>query len=124
MKNKVIDRIQKLRREEPLDLDSLDEQQWLSKFDETGHWIVKPTEWRDPAAVVENSALGEALMACIGELPEKLRTLIIMRNIDGVETHELIDILNVSSANNLWVMLSRGREKLRSCIDTTWFKGA
>jgi RNA polymerase sigma-70 factor (ECF subfamily) len=64
------------------------------------------------------------MMACIGELPEKLRTLIIMRDIDGVETHELIDILNVSSPNNLWVMLSRGREKLRSCINRTWFKGA
>ena len=63
-------------------------------------------------------------MACIGELPEKLRTLIIMRDIDGFETHDLIDILNLSSANNLWVMLSRGREKLRSCLDTTWFKEA
>jgi RNA polymerase sigma-70 factor (TIGR02943 family) len=122
MKNKIVDRIRKLRREEPLDLDTLDEQEWQSKFDASGHWVVKPNEWGDPAAVVENSALGRAMMSCISKLPEQLRTLIVMRDIDGYETDELVEILNLSSANNLWVMLSRGREKLRTCLDRNWFK--
>ena len=123
LKNKFVDRIRKLRREEPLDLEILDEQEWQSKFDATGHWAVKPNDWGDPSTVVENSELGKAMMSCIGNLPEQLRTLIIMRDIDGYETKELLDILNLSSANNLWVMLSRGREKLRTCLDQTWFKG-
>ncbi len=64
------------------------------------------------------------MLKCIGELPEKLRTLIVMREIDGFKSDDLIDILGISSSNNLWVMLSRGREKLRSCLDRNWFKEA
>lgn len=62
-------------------------------------------------------------MSCIDDLPERLRTLIILRDIDGFDTPELLDVLNISSANNLWVMLSRGREKVRGCLDQRWFKG-
>lgn len=124
MKHKIVDRIRKLRREEPLDLETIDDGEWQSNFDETGHWRVAPSDWGDPASVIENTALGEAMMSCIAELPEKLRTLIVLRDIDGYDTQELIDILNLSSANNLWVMLSRGREKLRACLDTNWFRGA
>ena len=51
----------------------------------------------------------------------KLRTLIVMRDIDGYDSKELIEILNISSPGNLWVMLSRGREKLRTCMDENWF---
>ena len=81
-----------------------------------------PSAWRDPSRVLENDALGSAMMRCIEKLPEQLRTLIVMRDIDGFESQELLEILNISSANNLWVMLSRGREKLRTCMDKTWFR--
>jgi RNA polymerase sigma-70 factor (ECF subfamily) len=122
LKNKLIDRIRKLRREAPLDPDIVDDAEWQAKFDDTGHWVVAPTGWRDPSTVVENDALGDALMRCIARLPEQLRTLIVLRDIDGVDSRELIEILNISSTNNLWVMLSRGREKLRDCMDKTWFR--
>ena len=123
MKNKIIDRIRALRREDPLDPDLMDDADWQANFDATGHWRVAPSDWGDPSAVVENSALGEAMMTCIRNLPEKLRTLIIMRDIDGYDTPELIETLNLSSPNNLWVMLSRGREKLRECLNRNWFSG-
>lgn len=121
LKNKIIDRVRKFRREEPLDIDVIDNAEWQAKFDDTGHWVVPPSDWRDPSRVLENSALGNAMMRCIEKLPEQLRTLIVLRDIDGLESQELIDVLNISSANNLWVMLSRGREKLRVCMDRTWF---
>jgi RNA polymerase sigma-70 factor (ECF subfamily) len=121
LKNKLVDRIRKLRREAPLDPDVIDNAEWQAKFDDTGHWVVAPSAWRDPSSVLENEALGSAMMRCIAQLPEQLRTLIMLRDIDGYESQELIEILNISSANNLWVMLSRGREKLRVCMDKTWF---
>lgn len=124
LKNKLIDRIRKLRREAPLDPHVVDDAEWQAKFDDTGHWVVAPSGWRDPSTVLENDALGTALMNCIARLPEHLRTLIVLRDIDGFEAQELIEILNISSANNLWVMLSRGREKLRVCMDKTWFREA
>ena len=122
LKNKIVDRIRRQRREEPLDTGVIDDGEWQAKFDDTNHWIVKPTEWRDPSRVHENDALGVAMMDCIEKLPDKLRTLIVMRDIDGYDSKELIEILNISSANNLWVMLSRGREKLRTCMDRNWFQ--
>ena len=121
LKNKLIDRLRKQHREAPLDLEIVDDSDWQSKFDDTGHWIVKPNDWGDPSRVAENRALGNAIERCIEKLPEKLRTLIVMRDVDGVESEELIEILNISSANNLWTMLSRGREKVRSCMEQTWF---
>lgn len=124
MKNKIVDRIRKGHRESPLDLDQIDEQDWQAKFDSSNHWRVAPNDWGDPAKLTENTALGTALMSCIGKLPEQLRTLIVMRDIDGYETDELIDILNISSASNLWVMLSRSREKLRTCMEKNWFEGS
>ncbi|TDJ63241.1 MAG: sigma-70 family RNA polymerase sigma factor [Proteobacteria bacterium] len=124
MKHKIVDRVRKLHREQPLELDTVDEQAWQSRFDESGHWLVKPTDWGDPAATIENNALGTAIMQCIGQLPEKLRTLIVMREIDGFDSRDLIEILNLSSASNLWVMLSRGRDKLRSCLGKNWFEEA
>jgi len=123
LKNKIVDRLRRLHREDPLDPSDLDEQEWRSKFDATNHWIVPPNDWGDPAAVLENNALGRALTRCIEKLPEQLRTLIVLREIDGLESAELIDILNISSHNNLWVMLSRGREKLRMCMENNWFRG-
>ena len=57
----------------------------------------------------------------ISDVPVGLHT--IRAEADGYESQELIEILNISSANNLWVMLSRGREKLRVCMDKTWFRG-
>jgi RNA polymerase sigma-70 factor (ECF subfamily) len=122
LKNKIVDRVRKLRREEPLDPALIDEQEWRAKFDGTDHWIVAPNDWGDPSAVLETKAMGAALMTCIDKLPEQLRTLIIMRDIDGYESQELLDILNISSAGNLWVMLSRSREKLRTCMEKTWFQ--
>ena len=124
LKHKLIDRIRKLRREAPLDPGVIDDAEWRAKFDDTGHWVVAPSAWRDPSTVLENDALGNAMMACIAKLPEPLRTLIVLRDIDGFESEALIEILNISSANNLWVMLSRGREKLRVCMDKTWFREA
>jgi len=37
--------------------------------------------------------------------------------------HEaLMETLNISSRNNVWVMLSRARQRLRQCLETNWFK--
>jgi RNA polymerase sigma-70 factor (ECF subfamily) len=34
----------------------------------------------------------------------------------------LCKLLDISTTNNLWVMLSRIRARLRRCLDTHWFK--
>ena len=55
------------------------------------------------------------MTTCVQRLPEKLRFPFILREID-----ELMQVLKVSTANNLWVMLSRGRKRVRTCLDALW----
>ena len=43
-----------------------------------------------------------------------------LREIDGLESNEICEILNVTP-NNLGVMLHRGRTKLRDLLETEWF---
>lgn len=71
--------------------------------------------WAEPALVAQNAELKKAMTTCVQRLPEKLRFPFILREID-----ELMQVLKVSTANNLWVMLSRGRKRVRTCLDALW----
>ncbi|MEM7467142.1 MAG: sigma-70 family RNA polymerase sigma factor [Pseudomonadota bacterium] len=117
MKNKIIDQLRKSHRESPLDENALDADSFEQQFAEDGHWKKAPKEWSEPLTQLEAGEAKSQLMQCISGLPEKLRTLLVLKEIDGHETKDLINMLNISSANNLWVMLSRARDKLRLCMD-------
>ena len=120
LKNKIVDHVRKSSREESYEADLEDGNEWTGKFDAAGHWVSAPAHWGDPALVAQNAQLKEAMMTCVQRLPEKLRMAFVLREIDGHETEALLQILNISTANNLWVMLSRGRERVRSCLDVLW----
>ncbi|MGR8947134.1 MAG: sigma-70 family RNA polymerase sigma factor [Gammaproteobacteria bacterium] len=117
MKNKIIDLLRKTSRETPLEENFLNDDDFDDQFGSDGHWKQAPREWREPMSLLEAGETKRQLLECISLLPEKLRTLIVLKEIDGFETQELILMLNISSANNLWVMLSRARDKLRLCMD-------
>ena len=117
MKNKIIDWLRKRTREQPLDELALENDNFDEQFADDGHWKEAPKDWAEPLSMLESNQIRMQLMECISNLPEKLRTLIVLTEIDGFETQELIPMLNISSANNLWVMLSRGRDRLRRCMD-------
>ena len=118
MKNKIIDLLRKTGRETPLEQDLIDDDDFDGQFGADGHWKTAPREWQEPMSLMEAGETKNQLLDCISKLPEKLRTLIVLKEIDGFETQELIPLLNISSANNLWVMLSRARDKLRVCMDS------
>lgn len=124
LKNKLVDHLRRSGREETFDAALLDDATWTGKFDQTGHWSSPPARWSEPAFVLENAELGAIVMTCIERLPEKYRALFVLREVDGLSTEELLEVLGISSANNLWVMLSRARERVRSCVERTWAPGA
>jgi RNA polymerase sigma-70 factor (ECF subfamily) len=43
-----------------------------------------------------------------------------LREIDGLTSTEICDILNITP-NNLWVLLHRSRRKLRQLLEANWF---
>jgi len=121
LKHKVLDHLRRSGREKPLTDEDEASMEKASMFDETGKWTIKPGDWEVPERSLEQEQFWNTMSNCVEKLPEKLRTLYILREFDGIETNELLETLNISNKNNLWVMLSRSRLQLRHCLETNWF---
>ena len=122
LKHKILDHLRKAGRERPLDTDEIPAESTDDYFDETEHWRVAVSDWDQPEKSLENERFWTTFNHCMEKLPERLRMLYALKELDGVETEELLATLNISTANNLWVMLSRARVHLRQCLENNWFK--
>ncbi len=121
LKHKVLDHFRRMGREETLSEEYEASMEKAPLFNETGQWTIRPRNWEEPERSLEQEQFWNTMNNCVENLPVKLRTLYILREFDGIETDTLLDTLNISSKNNLWVMLSRARLQLRHCLETNWF---
>lgn len=90
------------------------------RFDAVGNWV------RPPQGPVEALVRGEfrrELDSCLEDLPDRQRLAFTLREVEGFETTEICNILNVS-ANNLGVLLFRARNGLRECLEARGFEGS
>ena len=71
-------------------------------------------------AQIENNELASVLDYCIEALPNKYKSVFVMKTLHNIEAEEICNDLDISSSN-LWVMLHRARTQLRLCLDTKWF---
>jgi RNA polymerase sigma-70 factor, ECF subfamily len=92
-----------------------------------GAWIhdagreLGPMEWSsDPGASLDSEAFWKTFRDCSNKLPKNVSTVFTLREVDGVESKEICQLLNISESN-LWVMLHRARMALRRCLETNWF---
>lgn len=72
-------------------------------------------EWRDPAEVAEQNELRRILDEAIQQLPESYRAVFLLRDVEGLSTKEVADILGISEGN-VKVRLLRARLKLREIL--------
>ena len=121
MKHKVLDHFRRSGREKKLFEEDETNIEKVHLFNETGQWNIKPGNWEEPERSLEQEQFWNTMNNCVENLPEKLRLLYVLREFDGIETDVLLKTLNISSKNNLWVMLSRARLQLRHCLETNWF---
>ena len=118
LKHKVIDYLRRQGREVPLaDAADVTGDIETTLFDDRGHWQVEVRDWAQPERALEREEFWGALHDCIAAMPERLARLFMLRELDGMETDELLQVLGISSANNLWVMLSRARLRLSKCLE-------
>ena len=92
--------------------------------DKKGSWIEEcvPQTWENEAEkAIENSELKSALDQCIDALPEKYKTVFLLKTVQHYETEDICNELEISSSN-LWVIIHRARVQLRSCMEENWFK--
>ncbi len=123
LRHKVMDYLRKVTRERRLQTewaeDAIDDN---DSFDKYGHWRAEIDEWASPEDSLAQAEFWQVFDGCLGQLPEQLRALFALRELDGMDSDVLIETMNISSKNNLWVMLSRARQQIRECLHVQWFK--
>jgi len=123
LKHKLIDHLRRAHRH--IQTDDIEKSADLNaeRFDDRGHWSINIDTWDDPSASLQQEEFWAALSHCISGLPDHLADLFTLREIDEVDSEEVCEILGISTRNNMWVMLSRTRVRLRDCMDKHWFNG-
>jgi RNA polymerase sigma-70 factor (ECF subfamily) len=89
-----------------------------ARFDENGNWGIAPVPWSEenPERLAERAETRAALEAAISDLPEAQRAVITLRDIEGLETEEICNLLAISVTNQR-VLLHRARTKVRRALE-------
>jgi RNA polymerase sigma-70 factor (ECF subfamily) len=114
---KVVDRLRAVssRRERPVETqapDAVSSAAFSSGFrtDAERQWTVKPSE------AAERAELRRALDQAIDALPLIQRRALVLREVDGLPTKAVCEILNISPTH-LSTLLHRGKLRLRRALD-------
>jgi len=120
LKNRIIDVLRKQWREQPLEIESDDEQSIERIFDRSGHYIDMPTSVNDPAELSQQNDFLAAVQLCVDRLPKRIGQVFVLREVFGSDTKELCKELGLTSSN-VWVQLYRARMMLRTCLERGGF---
>jgi len=89
----------------------------LPQFAEDGHHAQSVSPWKDTAEVALQRHETRALVRkCIDRLPEIYRTVLLLRDIEELDTEEAAQLLRIS-ANAVKIRLHRARQALRTLLD-------
>lgn len=81
------------------------------------HWASTPYDWRDrPELVALSREMLETVRRALEGLPERQRTVVELRDVDGLSAEEVCAVLGLSGANQR-VLLHRGRARIRQAIE-------
>jgi RNA polymerase sigma-70 factor, ECF subfamily len=86
-------------------------------FNRAGAWGAPPAHWSDE--VDERlSAEGavKAVLGAVARLPESQRAVVTLRDVEGLSSTEVCDVLGISEPNQR-VLLHRGRSRVRADLD-------
>jgi len=83
-----------------------------------GHWAREPTLWHDqsPEALLSHEDFLRCLEKVLDLLPELQRSVLTLRDYQGMEVETICNILSVS-ASNIRVLLHRARAKVYAMVD-------
>ena len=88
----------------------------LPTFDETGHRVLGDESWPESVqAALERRQTREQVREAIGRLPEKYRTVILLRDIEELSTEEAARVLE-ATPTAVKIRLHRARQALRALI--------
>jgi RNA polymerase sigma-70 factor (ECF subfamily) len=81
-----------------------------------GHWATPPRPWEKPERRLLSLEARERLKSALGQLPERQRLIVGLRDVEGLTAEEVCDRLRLSQENQR-VLLHRGRSRLRAVLE-------
>jgi RNA polymerase sigma-70 factor, ECF subfamily len=88
-----------------------------------GHWATPPRPWQRPDRRVLSLETREYLKKALAELPERQRLVVALRDVDGLSSNEVCEVLGLTPENER-VLLHRGRSRLRAALEQYVDSGA
>ena len=88
----------------------------LPSYQDDGHLTLPPSPWRESEPDgVERRELSELLVRSIGELPESYRNVLLLRDIEELDTEETAEAMGISPGA-VKTRLHRARQALRGLL--------
>jgi RNA polymerase sigma-70 factor (ECF subfamily) len=88
-----------------------------SRFDVSGAWMSPPQHWiEDSEDRLLAQGLAPRIRTALQELPPRQREVVMLRDVDGLSSREVCEVLEISDANQR-VLLHRGRSHLRQALE-------
>ncbi len=112
--NACLMRLRKKRRLDEVSLDSL-----LPAFRNDGYPAHATGPWRPEPTGEELAETRENVRQAISRLPEHYRIVLVLRDIEGLDTAQAADLLGTTEAA-VKIRLHRARQALRELLDTSF----
>jgi RNA polymerase sigma-70 factor (ECF subfamily) len=114
-------KIAEARREIQKDLGHDDIEEIVEgRFDTSGGWLKPP---RPIESEVQDAEIRKQINACLDTIPLRQRLAFLLREVEGFTTLEICNILEVTRTN-LGILLFRGRNRLRECLEGKGVRGS
>ncbi len=87
-----------------------------SRFDANGHWMSPPEHWiEDSDDRLLAEGLSGRIWAAIEALPARQREVLLLRDVDGLTSEEVCEVLELEDGNQR-VLLHRARSHMRRVL--------
>jgi RNA polymerase sigma-70 factor, ECF subfamily len=95
----------------------------LPVYQDDGHHAERFTAWAEPVDVaMQRTETRAQVRRCIDQLPESYRTVLLLRDIEGLDTDDTASLLGLTP-NAVKIRLHRARQALRTLLDPHFRSG-
>jgi len=89
-----------------------------ARFDTAGGWMAPPQHWiEDSHDRLLAESMADEIRAALESLPGRQREVVLLRDVDGLTSEEVCEVLDISEGNQR-VLLHRGRSRLRQVLES------
>ncbi len=90
-----------------------------SRFRASGEWGLPPQQWDEitPERLLSSKEHLALLQRAIEELPDNLREVLVLRDIEEMDSKDICAQLKITESN-LYVRLHRARERMRAALES------